>query len=307
MMTTKLTKTEIKRLENLGISKVKTVEEAIAKAIKKLDEIGCNGFDDEELDTMLSILESYANDSRAVEEVEDEHAENDLAVEAKTKEAEPVENDEKDRESRKISDDDIHDAIHLELAANEKGGDEPKNEPEPKVTKSAKKAVRKTQKTAKVEKTVSKKETAKPTQPINEQTAVAKTDIKTRLEKWNPLENEADRKLFDVFEDFFPQGSNEFEWKWAKDGLTVKYKGANNKKVICYLTSSGSQKIKIWLPCLIGKSEILDELNIEYNDQNWNKTPIVNRLTVNEAVEVMKAIKDVVMKVVKELDKKQGA
>jgi hypothetical protein len=305
-MTTKLTKTEIKRLENLGISKVKTVEEAIAKAIKKLNEIDCNGFEDEELDTMLSILEC-STDSRAVEELEDKHAENDLAVNAKTKEAEPVENDEKDRESRKISDDDIHDAIHLELAANEKGGDEPKNEPEPKVTKSAKKAVKKTQKTAKVEKTVSKKETAKPVQPINEQTAVAKTDIKTRLEKWNPLENEADRKLFDVFEDFFPQDSNEFEWKWAKDGLTVKYKGANNKKVICYLTSSGSQKIKIWLPCLIGKSEMLDELNVEYNTQNWNKTPIVNRLRVDETVGIMKGIKDVVMKVVRELDKKQGA
>jgi hypothetical protein len=42
--------------------------------------------------------------------------------------------------------------------------------------------------------------------------------------------------------------------------------GSFNKKVICYLTSSGSQKIKIWLPCLIGKFEMLDELNIEYND-----------------------------------------
>ena len=300
-MATKLTKNEIKRLENLGITSLKTVEEATAKAIKKLNEIDCIGFDDEELDTMLSILETYATDSGVVEELEDEPIEDDFAVEANTEETESVENDEMGWEDKKISDDDICDTIRLELAVSEKSGDLPKDEPEPKVKKQ-------NWKKPSTSAPVSKKETAKPAAKVEKPAPKeeAKPVPKAITAKWNPLENEADRKLFDSFDELFPQKSDEYEWKWAKDGLTVKYKGANNMRVICYLTSSSSQKIKIWLPCLIGKSEMLDELNIDYNDRNWNRTPIINQLTVDEAVEIMKEIKDGVMKVVREHDSRLG-
>jgi hypothetical protein len=246
MATKKLDRQMLERLENIGISEVRTEKDAKAKVVKKLAEFDCEGFDNEELDTMVSILETYTG----------------VKV------------------TNKMSDDDIHNAIRVELAANaNKEGDD--EEPE-QVKPTTKKAT---------------KETPKPTAKVEKTTAPAKKETpKKAVVKWNPLENEDDRALFDIFEDFFPQ--EKFEWIWAKDGLTVKNKGVNGKKVVCYLTSSSSQLIKIWLPRLIGKTEILDELNLEYNDQNWNKTPIISQLTSEKAVEVMKKIKDAVMDIV---------
>lgn len=240
------------RLGNLGIS-AKSEEDAKAKALKKLKELDCEGFEDEELDTMVSILESYITD------------ENALANEAADDENE---------------------------GAEAEAGDDPEDEPEPE-------PVKKNVKTLPTNKKEAEKLAAKP--PAKTEKPVAKKETpkaepKATAPKWNPLENEADRALFDIFEDFFPQDA--FEWLWVKDGLTIKNKGVNGKKVVCYVTSSSSQMIKIWLPCMTGKTDILDELNLDYNDRNWNKTPIISQLTSDEAVEVMKSIKDNIMSVI---------
>jgi len=266
MATTKLDKTMIMRLKSAGIS-AKSEEDAKAKALKKLKELDCEGFEDEELDIMVSILENHTL----------KRDETNLTVQTESDEIESGE-------------------LKKYIVANENETDdgEPEEEPEPELPKknvktlptNKKEAVKETPKpVAKAEKPAPapKKETTKPTS-------------KAAAPKWNPLENESDRALFDIFEDFFPQ--DEFEWIWVKDGLTIKNKGVNGKKVVCYVTSSSSQMIKIWLPCLIGKTDVLDELNLDYNDRNWNKTPIISQLTSDEAVDVMESIKDAIMKVV---------
>ena len=61
-MATKLSAEMRKRLESVGISICKSEEDAKEKALKKLEELDCYGFDGEELDTMVSILESYITD-----------------------------------------------------------------------------------------------------------------------------------------------------------------------------------------------------------------------------------------------------
>jgi len=231
MATTKLSAELSARLGNLGIS-AKSEEDAKAKALKKLKELDCEGFEDEKLDIMVSILENVTL----------KRDETNFTVQ--------TESDVKT------------------LPTNKK---EPMKETPKAATKAEKPAP------------APKKETSKPAS-------------KAAAPKWNPLENEADRELFDIFEDFFPQ--DEFEWIWVKDGLTIKNKGVNGKKVVCYVTSSSSQMIKIWLPCLIGKTDILDELNLDYNDRNWNKTPIISQLTSDEAVEIMESIKDAIMNVI---------
>jgi tetratricopeptide (TPR) repeat protein len=146
------------------------------------------------------------------------------------------------------------------------------------------------------------KEKIKQAKAQEEKINQGKYEAAKKAPKWNPLTTPADRELFEDFEDFFPK--NVFEWIWAKDGLTIKNKGENDTKVICYITSSSTKMMKIWLPCLIGKTNVLEELNLDYNDQNWNKTPIISQLTIEEAVKVMKTIKDAVIKVVLKHDLK---
>ena len=270
MATKKLSAELSARLGNLGIS-AKSEEDAKAKALKKLKELDCEGFEDEKLDILVSILE------------------NDTLKRDETNFIIQTENDE--IESDKLKE---------YIAANENEAEEPEDKPElPKKNvktfpTNKKEAIKETPKPiAMAEKPASASASASAPAPKKE---VSKPASKATTPKWNPLENEADRKLFDIFEEFFSQ--DEFEWLWVKDGLTVKNKGVNGKKVVCYVTSSSSQMIKIWLPCLIGKTDILDDLNLDYNDRNWNKTPIISQLTSDDAVEVMESIKDDMMKVI---------
>jgi hypothetical protein len=272
MATTKLSAEMSARLGNLGIS-AKSEEDAKAKALKKLKEVDCEGFEDEDLDTMLSILE---NDTLKRDET-------NFTVQT---------------ESDEIGSGELKE--YIAANANEVGDDEEPENEEPELSKKNVKTLPTNRKEAEklAMKPAAKAEKSEPA-PIKE---AAKPASKATVPKWNPLENEADRGLFDIFEDFFPQ--DEFEWIWVKDGLTIKNKGVNGKKVVCYVTSSSSQMIKIWLPCLIGKTDILDERNLDYNDRNWNKTPIISQLTSDEAVEVMKSIKDDIMKVVLNIPQK---
>jgi hypothetical protein len=320
----KLSNEMLNRLESLGIKKAKSEDDAKQKVLAKLEENEVQGFGDEDLETMVSILESFvtADDSNDSEESEEDALANESEEgEEENYDLEADEFDEMDRTELKAyiaensmevrvkkswSDDDIRNAIRVEIEANkaEEPEEEDEEETPPPTSKGSKKPIEKEVKKEVGKPTTGSKKEEKTTNKPVDKKSITKVAPKGN-KKFDPRVNEGDREFFDVFEKLFPQ--DKYEWKWMNGGLTVKFAGKNSKKVVCYLTSSSSGLVKVWLPSLIGKTAILDEAGIEFFDGTWNKTPIIKDLEVEESIELIESIYDQLMKVIGNHDAKLGA
>ena len=322
-MTTKLNATAAKRVKALNIN-AKTEEEAREKLLEILVENGIEGMEDEELDTLLDIAESFVeNDNSGDDEEQTEEEENDeLAqeVEEEEEEAEEEEEDEdegdefaemdrtalkayiKDNElditvKKSMTDDDISDLIRAEVGEEE----EEDEKPEPKAKASTKAP----------EKPASKKDDEKA--PAKSDKKADKKEAKPaagkRGAKLDPKNNEDDREVFDALKELFPEDEYVYAWV-ASAGVTIKHKGKNSQRSMvlienCSKQADGSIKCNLYLLTFTKQTEVLDEAGIDY-EKCWSGAPLIKGITLDEAVEIITGLMEQITATVKKIDKKLG-
>lgn len=327
----------VKRLKEIGVN-AKTEEEAKKKLLSILAKSGVDGMDDEDLDTLIDIAESFVDepadnddddetdtDTTTDSEGEDlaSEAEEDEASEAE-EEPEAEENDEPEEEEddsdefdgmnrtelkkyikenglnvrvmKKMSDDDIREAIRTEILNNTDDEDEEEEEtPKEEPVKVEKK---KEEKAAKVEKS----------KPAKTEKKEEKAKTK-RGNKLDPKINEEDRSEFDKLHELFPE--DEFVYAWlATSGVTIKHKGTNsNRSVItvenCTKQSDGTIKCNLYLLTFTKQKDVLDEAGIDYQPC-WNGAPAIKGVSLDEVIEIVKGLMDNILASVKKIDKKLG-
>ena len=329
-MATKLNAAAAKRVKALNIN-AKTEEEAREKLLEILVENGIEGMEDEELDTLLDIAESFADEdssddeNEASEEDENEASEEDendeLAQEVEEEEeADEEEEDDEEEENegdefadmdrtalkayikdneleitvkKSMSDDDIREAIRAEVE---------ETKPAPAKTKSTKSsekpaAAKKEEKkpAAKTEKKADKKE--------------AKPAAGKRGAKLDPKNNEDDREVFDALKELFPEDEYVYAWV-ASAGVTIKHKGKNSQRSMvlienCSKQADGSIKCNLYLLTFTKQTEVLDEAGIDY-EKCWSGAPLIKGITLDEAVEIITGLMEQITATVKKIDKKLG-
>ena len=323
-MTTKLNATAAKRVKALNIN-AKTEEEAREKLLEILVENGIEGMEDEELDTLLDIAESFVeNDNSGDDEEQTEEEENDeLAQEVEEEEEEEAEEEEEDEDEgdefaemdrtalkayikdnelditvkKSMTDDDIRDLIRAEVGEEE----EEDEKPEPKAKASTKAP----------EKPASKKDDEKA--PAKSDKKADKKEAKPaagkRGAKLDPKNNEDDREVFDVLKELFPEDEYVYAWV-ASAGVTIKHKGKNSQRSMvlienCSKQADGSIKCNLYLLTFTKQTEVLDEAGIDY-EKCWSGAPLIKGITLDEAVEIITGLMEQITATVKKIDKKLG-
>lgn len=337
-MATKLTANVAKRVKALGINAT-TDEAARPKLLEILEENGIEQMDDEDITTLVEIAESFVeagddddnegseeeeNDALA-EEVEEEEekpakkATGKKAASKKQPEPEPEEEEEEegdeldsmDRSELKTfikeneleisvkkswSDDDIREKIR-EAMGDEEEAEEEEEKPAPKKAAGAK---------GKTETKEAPKSGKKGEPKKEEKKAPSK-----RGTKLDPKNNEEDREHFDFLKKLFPE--KDYIYAWIAAGLTIKHKGKNsNRSVIslenCTLKGEGKNQVmtcNLFLLILNNKYEVLEKAEVEF-EKCWNGAPVIKAIETSEAIEIIKAVKEDMDKLVGGIDKKLG-
>ena len=265
-----------KRLTNLGI-KAKNEEEARKKLLARLEKEGVDGMEEEELDTLIEMVESFTEDDEVevdneVEEVEDSEAEDDeeddiekLADEAEEEE-ESIESDDEEEEEEEVA------------------------EEKPKTKKT---------KPASTKKTEVKEKKAT-------ETPVKKTS--KRGVKLDPKNNAEDRKVFDSLFKLFGEG---YQPSWiTTHGLTIKHVGKNSMRGVLTLENAtrhddGRITCNLYLLTMAKETEKLDELGIDY-ELCWTKAPFMKNIPLEEALEILEKVFDIIAGFVSVVDKRLG-
>ena len=329
-----------KRVKALNIN-AKTEEEAREKLLEFLVENGIEGMEDEELDTLLDIAESFVdedssdddneaseedeNDELAQEVEEEEEAPKKSAKKPAKKVEEPEEEEEEEADEEEANEgDEFADMDRTALKAYIKD-----NELEITVKKSMsdddiREAIRaevEEAKPAPVKTKVAKKEEKKPAAAKKEEKKAAdkkekKADKKEakpaagkRGAKLDPKNNEDDREVFDVLKGLFPEDEYVYAWV-ASAGVTIKHKGKNSQRSIviienCSKQADGSIKCNLYLLTFTKQTEVLDEAGIDY-EKCWSGAPLIKGITIDEAVEIITGLMEQITATVKKIDKKLG-
>jgi hypothetical protein len=291
-MATKLNSSNAKRLQALKIN-VKSEEEAREKLVEILTQNGVEGMEDEEIEILIDIAESFIDSSDGEPEEEPIEEEDDEEVSETEKDldelAEEVEIEEK--KAKKVAKKETKPAEKKVAKKEEPIEEEDDEEEAPKTTKKEKKA--------KDEKPTTKKET----KPAEEKVAKKKTS------KINPKENEEDRKYFKVFEKLFP--TKDFEYAWVVSaGVNIKYKGKNSLRSValienCSIMEDGDLKCNFYLTTFTKNLEVLDNAEIDY-EICWSGAPFIKGIAFKEVLEILEEVKEHIIESTSKNDKKLG-
>jgi hypothetical protein len=327
----KLIPATAKKVKALGIN-AKTEEEAREKLLEILNENGIDGMDEEDIDTLIEIAESFVEEGDGDSEEgadDDEETQNDKLAEEVEEETESDDDDSEEEDEsdefddmdrtelkayikdnelnitvkKSMSDDDIRELIRAAVAENDEEDNEPEEEEE---AKPAPKASKKS-----AEKPAPKKEEKKAAkdEKKSEKKEEKKAPAGKRGTKLDPKNNEDDREAFDVLKKLFPE--DEFNYAWvASAGVTIKHKGVNSNRSLvlienCSKQADGSIKCNLYLLTFNKQLEVLDEAGIEY-ETCWSGAPLIKGITLDEAVEIISGLLDNIMSSVKKIDKKLG-
>lgn len=197
------------------------------------------------------------------------------------------------------SDDDIREKIR-EAMGDEEEAEEEEEKPAPKKAAAAK---------GKTE-TKEAPKSGKKAEPKKEEKKAAKAPSK-RGTKLDPKNNEEDREHFDFLKKLFPE--KDYIYAWIAAGLTIKHKGKNsNRSVIslenCTLKGEGKNQVmtcNLFLLILNNKYEVLEKAEVEF-EKCWNGAPVIKAIETSEAIEIIKAVKEDMDKLVGGIDKKLG-
>lgn len=336
-MATKLNAAAAKRVKALNIN-AKTEEEAREKLLEILVENGIEGMEDEELDTLLDIAESFVdedssdddnesseedeNDELAQEVEEEEEAPKKSAKKPVKKVEEPEEEDE-DEEEEEEEGDEFADMDRtalkayikdneLEITVKKSMSDDDIREAIRAEVEETKPAPAKTKTTKSAEKpAAAKKEEKKPAAKTEKKAdkKEAKPAAGKRGAKLDPKNNEDDREVFDALKELFPEDEYVYAWV-ASAGVTIKHKGKNSQRSMvlienCSKQADGSIKCNLYLLTFTKQTEVLDEAGIDY-EKCWSGAPLIKGITLDEAVEIITGLMEQITATVKKIDKKLG-
>lgn len=258
-----------KRIKSLGIN-AKSEDDARKKLVAKLEKEGIEGMEEEDLENLIDMVESFVEDSDDTEEEDD------------------VKVDNNDTDSEDDEEEDIEElADEVEEEEDDEEDSEEKEEPAP-TPKPAKKASEKPAKESK--KAESKKTTSK------------------RGVKLDPKNNEDDREEFKKLQELFGDGY-QLDWL-SSFGLTVKHIGKNGKRGVLTLENAtkhddGRITCNLYLLTMTKETEKLDELGIDY-ELCWTKAPFMKGITFDEAIEILKKVFEIITGFASTVDKRLG-
>lgn len=270
----------VKRLKAVGI-KATTEEEAREKLLDALKKIGVEGMETENTGSLLDMVEGFGEENEPEEE-EDE-------VEDEVEETEEDENDalaaEVEEEDEAETEEEPEDEVEEEETEEEE-----EEKPAPK-----KAPAKKAEKPAKADKKETKK-VAKETKPASKSKTL------------QPKTNEADRKEFDALNDIFP--TDEYSYDYIISGVTIKKKGANSKRGVvafseCKRNADGEVVGNLYFLLMGKKTQVLEDNDIEFS-LNWNSTPFVKGVTIEEGKEIIEKILDEMVNTANKIDDKLG-
>lgn len=262
----------ISRLGAIGIS-AKTESDARQELLKILEENEIDGMEDESIDTLIDIAESFVDSNSSKNDPEEEEEEDD--------EEEETNEDESDSDEEE-SDDEVE--------------DEPEDEEE-EVEEKPKKVAPKKEKDAPKKEKVSNKEKK------------VATPTKKRGVKLDPQNNPEDQKEFDVLKKVFPE--SKFQYRWvANSGCSIVFKGANSSKNIakvenCSKMDDGSVKCIIYFQSL-KNGDALDEIGVTDYEICWSGCPFLKNITLSDAVEILKKLLDDLLQKLQKNDHRLG-
>jgi len=274
---TKLTAPTSKKLTALGF-KAKSEEEAKTVVNAFLIKNGIEGMEDEELETLIDLAESFVDldENPAAEEPKTETEEEleELAAEEEIPAKKPVS---KTPAKKTVVVEEEEEEIPAKKA----------------VAKAATKPVAKAA-VKEVAKSIPKKE------------EVVKTAKATKL---NPKDVEEDRVHFEFLKALFPDEDYLYAWI-SNAGVTVKYKGKNSNRAVLSL-ENGSVKADdtfvatLYLPTFNGHVDGLTENGIDH-EICWSGVPFIKALDIDELTEILTALLPSIETSVNKLDKKLG-
>lgn len=266
-----------KRLKNLGIT-AKSEDDARKKLVVKLEKEGIEGMEEEDLENLIDMVESFVEDDNDTEE--DDNVD--------TKET-----------SEEESDDDENDDI--EDLADEVEADDEEEDEEPAPKKASKKAEPK--KEEKPAKKVAEKPAKKETKKAEPKKTASKRGVKL-----DPKNNEDDREAFNELQELFGEG---YQLDWLSSfGLTVKHIGKNGKRGVLTLENAtkhddGRITCNLYLLTMTKETEKLDELGIDY-ELCWTKAPFMKGITLEEALDILKKVFEIITGFASTVDKRLG-
>lgn len=275
-----------KRIKALGIN-AKSEDDARKKLVAKLEKEGIEGMEEEDLENLIDMVESFVEDDDDTEEdvdteetSEDDDEDDDIEDLADEVEAEEADDSEEDDED------------------DEEDDEEEDEEPAPKKT-SKKAEPKKSEKPAKKAAEKPAKETKK---------AEPKKTTSKRGVKLDPKNNEDDREAFNKLQELFGEG---YQLDWLSSfGLTVKHIGKNGKRGVLTLENAtkhddGRITCNLYLLTMTKETEKLDELGIDY-ELCWTKAPFMKGITFEEALDILKKVFEIITGFASTVDKRLG-
>jgi len=321
-MATKLNAATAKRVKTLGIN-VKTEEEARKELLKILTSNGIDGMEDEDIETLVEIAESFVEDESEKNPSEEDEAD-ELSEEVTKEEEQPVKKSAKS--SKKVEEPDEEDEEEddeeegLDLNSMDRTALKKFNKENGlgiKVKKSMsdddiRKAIVDATKEDDEE---DDEEDEKPVPEVKEVKKEIKVEKKAkkpagkRGTKLDPKNNEEDRKAFEPLKDLFPESEYVYSWV-ASAGVTIKHKGKNSQRSMvlienCSAQNDGSIKCNLYLLTFTKSTDILDKADIEYKIC-WSGAPFIKGITLSEAVEIISGLMEYITATVQKIDKKLG-
>lgn len=273
-----------KRMKALGIN-AKSEDDARKKLVAKLEKEGIEGMEEEDLENLIDMVESFVEDDNDTEENDDVEADdNDTDSDDEEEDIEELADEVEAEDSEEDEDSDD---------AEEEDDEEEDEEPAPAPKKSTKKAE------PKKEEKPAKKETKK---------AEPKKTTSKRGVKLDPKNNEDDREAFNELQELFGDG---YQLDWLSSfGLTVKHIGKNGKRGVLTLENAtkhddGRITCNLYLLTMTKETEKLDELGIDY-ELCWTKAPFMKGITLDEAIEILKKVFEIITGFASTVDKRLG-
>lgn len=280
------------RMKALGIN-AKSEDDARKKLVAKLEKEGIEGMEEEDLENLIDMVESFVEDADDTEENDDVEADdNDTDSDDEEEDIEELADEVEAEDSEEDEDSDD---------AEEEDDEEEDEEPAPAPKKSTKKAE------PKKEEKPAKKAADKPAKKETKKAEPKKTTSKRGV-KLDPKNNEDDREAFNELQELFGDG---YQLDWLSSfGLTVKHIGKNGKRGVLTLENAtkhddGRITCNLYLLTMTKETEKLDELGIDY-ELCWTKAPFMKGITLDEALDILKKVFEIIKGFASTVDKRLG-
>lgn len=309
-MATKMNAEIAKRVKVLGI-KASDEESARKQLLAILTKNEIEGMEEEDTMTLIEVAESFVENKEQVEEepennvgVESEEELDELSQEAEAEGASDDEEDEPEDNAEEGGDEfDSMDRAELKryIKAHELEISVKKSTPDDEIRAAIRAAIEEPA-----------QEEEKPAEKPSKKEKKAKADKKEggkRSAKLDPQHNEEDRKYFDALHELFPEDKYAYDWL-SNAGVTVKHRGKNSLKAVfkiksCSLAEDGTIKCNLYFTSLKKNFEVLENMELDVK-KNWSGSPFLKGITMDDAIEFLKELKEECVKDVEKSDKRLG-